>query len=229
MASAESNEPIDILKKSAMVALLVGALLLLHRFAVPGEDFDPRGLLALGFVILATYTIGELAEVVGLPHITGYLLAGVVLGPSTAHMIHGALPTLHLPPPLDHGVLSEDIIKQLSLLNDLALALIALTAGGELRLDALRKGARQIFSILVGQAIPVALGTVACFWGITQLLPDSIAAISGLPLPAILALGAVVASLAFATSPAATIAVINGTGSTGRWRAPSCPRWSSRM
>ncbi len=137
MASVYSKEPIDILRKTIIVVLMIGAMLLLHRFAVPDEHFDPRGLLALGFVILATYTIGELTEVIGLPHITGYLLAGVLLGPSMAYFLHDVYPHLQLPPPLDEGILSHEITEQLSPLNKLALALIALTAGGELKLKEL--------------------------------------------------------------------------------------------
>ncbi|HHO54035.1 MAG TPA: hypothetical protein ENK18_24985, partial [Deltaproteobacteria bacterium] len=215
MASVYSKEPIDILRKTIIVVLMIGAMLLLHRFAVPDEHFDPRGLLALGFVILATYTIGELTEVIGLPHITGYLLAGVLLGPSMAYFLHDVYPHLQLPPPLDEGILSHEITEQLSPLNKLALALIALTAGGELKLKELRDGLVHIVGLLVGQAIPVTLGVVACVWGITQLMPESVGPLSALPTPTVLALAGVVASLAFATSPAATIAIINSTGSKG--------------
>ena len=101
MSGGHGNQPIDTLRKIVIVLLMVGAMLLVHRYAVPGEGFDPRGLLALGFVILATYTIGELAEAVGLPHITGYLLAGLALGSSAAEFLHQALPGVPIPPPLD--------------------------------------------------------------------------------------------------------------------------------
>ncbi|MBX2796551.1 MAG: cation:proton antiporter [Myxococcales bacterium] len=215
MSGSSRNEPLDIVLKAVIVVVLIGAMLALHRFAVPGEGFDPRGLLALGFVILATYTIGELAEEIGLPHITGYLLAGVVMGPSVAEFLHEALPGVSLPSPLDEGILSHDIVGQLSLLNDLALALIALTAGGELKLDGLRRGIAQITGILTGQALLVPLAAVGALWGITQLLPETVPSLSALSPSAILALGAIMASLAFATSPAATIAVINSTGSKG--------------
>lgn len=58
MAGHGSTGSIDILRKTLIVVLLIGAMLLLHRFAQPSEVFDPRGLLALGFVVLAAYTIG---------------------------------------------------------------------------------------------------------------------------------------------------------------------------
>lgn len=215
MSASAHNQPIDILKKTVIVLFMVAGMLLIHDWASPGEGFDPRGLLALGFVILATYTIGELVEVVGLPHITGYLLAGLVLGSSAAEFVGHSLPGLHLPPPLDEGILSGAIIDQLAVLNDLALALIALTAGGELKLDGLRRGAKQIMGILSAQLLLVPVGAVVTLFGITTFLPQAVPALSSLPMPAIAALGAVIASLAFATSPAATIAVINSTQSKG--------------
>ncbi|MEO0603843.1 MAG: hypothetical protein AAF211_20575, partial [Myxococcota bacterium] len=90
MASSNgSGERVDILIKVVIVAGLLAAMILFHSMAgVPDSGFDPRGLLSLGFVILAAYAIGEIAETVGLPHITGYLLAGVALGPSTAEYLH---------------------------------------------------------------------------------------------------------------------------------------------
>ena len=124
MSSSSSNKPVDILPKAVILVVLVGAMLGLHRLMVPTGELDPRALLALGFVILAAYTVGQLAEVIKLPHITGYLLAGLVLGSSAAHLVHEVLPSYPLPPPFDHGVLSEEVIDQLLLLDDLALALI---------------------------------------------------------------------------------------------------------
>ena len=47
-------------------------------------------MLALGFVVLASYTVGVLGGVIKLPHITGYLLAGLLLGPSFAQLLSSA-------------------------------------------------------------------------------------------------------------------------------------------
>ena len=48
---------------------------------------DPTAMLALGFVVLACFTIGALVDVIKLPHITGYLVAGILFGPSIGHFI----------------------------------------------------------------------------------------------------------------------------------------------
>ena len=110
MANAHSPHSIDILRKSSILVLLVVAMWLLHRFAVPSEVFDPRALMALGFIILAAFTVGELVEVIGLPHITGYLLVGMLLGHSVASILAGT--QLSLPPPFDHGIQTEGILAQ---------------------------------------------------------------------------------------------------------------------
>ena len=204
---------VDILRKSALIIVLVAAMLGMHQFAVPPAEFEARGLLALGFIILAAYTIGELAEVIKLPHITGYLLAGLALGPSVAHILAATLPAL--PPPLDEGVLNQEVIDQLVLLDSLALALIALTAGGELQLKELRKGIVQITGVLTGQAVTIAVGTVGFLVAAITAMPDMLPPLSAVSPMTIAALGAVVASISFATSPAATIAVINSTGAKG--------------
>ena len=76
MAGASTGK-IDVLRKSLIIACLVAGMVVLHHFNTTAHEFDPTGMLALGFVILASYTVGELVGVIKLPHITGYLFAGL--------------------------------------------------------------------------------------------------------------------------------------------------------
>ena len=213
--AAHEDDPEEgaTLRQLVIVAILVGALLLLHKFGSTetAGHFDPTAMLALGFVILASFTIGHLVDVIKLPHITGYLLAGMLFGPSIA----GFVPVV-LWAPFDRGVLNDAVIRQLRPIETLAVALIAITAGGELKLESLRKGLRAISSILLVQLLAVLGTSVGFFYlvggtfealtlpGLGELAPEAI-------VPLGLALGAI----AFATSPAATIAVINETGARG--------------
>ncbi|MGB0680830.1 MAG: cation:proton antiporter, partial [Polyangiales bacterium] len=201
------------LRQATIIALLVAAMVFLARFrGAPTAGFDASALMAGGFIVLASYTIGQLVEVVRLPHITGYLLAGVLFGPSIAAL----LPTGWRVPPFDEGVLNHQVTGQLGLLNSLAIALIALTAGGELRLPALRRSLRTLLGLLGGQLVAIVLFVVAL---ITVLLSSGgvlqLPGTTPLGLPAALALGAIVAAISFATSPAATIAIVNDTGARG--------------
>ena len=128
-----SGHQVDYVRKGIIVLLLLGFVVFSHQYVIYEGDHDPRGLFALGFVILASYIIGELVELIKLPHITGYLLGGLFLGPSLGETLHKVFPDLHLIPPFDHGILNADIIQQLGLLDTLALPLICLTAGGALQ------------------------------------------------------------------------------------------------
>lgn len=194
------------IRKMVIVLLLVGGMFLMHRFASRPDAFDPSAMLALGFVILASYAFGSLVERIGLPHITGYLIAGLALGPSTAHL----LPESWHVPPFDAGILSQSVIDQLSPLNTLAVALIALTAGGELKIESLKKGLATIVGVLGGQIVVLLALCVAFVVGVSGVIPGvELPGLGQLDMSAALALGSVVGAISIATSPAATIAVIN--------------------
>jgi Kef-type K+ transport system membrane component KefB len=193
-------------RQITVIILLLFGMVALYQFEQFAQDgFDPSGMLAFGFVVLASYTIGGLAAQIRLPHITGYLIAGLLFGPSFAKALAG----LDLPAPFDQGILNAEVIEQLSLFDTLAVALIALTAGGELKLEGLKKGFRAISSILAAQFVSVGVLVTAFFWLISGAVPYiGLPGIEGLPMAAALAVGAMVASVSLATSPAATIAVI---------------------
>jgi Kef-type K+ transport system membrane component KefB len=200
-------------RQITVIVLLLFGMAGLYQFEQFAQrEFDPSGMLAFGFVVLASYTIGGLVGQIRLPHITGYLIAGLVFGPSLA----GALSGLGLPPPFDEGILNDDVIEQLSLLDTLAVALIALTAGGELKIEGLKKGFRVISSILTAQLVSIAVLVTGFFWLISGAVPFiGFPGVQGLPMMAALAVGGMVASVSLATSPAATIAVIMETKAEG--------------
>ena len=72
--ASQGGKPVDFVRKFLIVIFLFGGLFLLHHYADPNAASSSGTLLALGFVILAAFLIGELVEVIKLPHITGYLL-----------------------------------------------------------------------------------------------------------------------------------------------------------
>ncbi len=69
---------------------------------------------ALGLTLLGATLVGALSERAGLPRVTGYLLFGLACGPYAADLV------------------SEDMARQLQLVNGLAVALIAFVAGLEI-------------------------------------------------------------------------------------------------
>lgn len=111
------------------LAVVIGILYAGVRLApgVVGEASRDAALLgAVGFLLLAGTLTSELVEVIGVPHLTGYLLAGIVAGPYVLHLI-------------DH-----ETVKRLEVVNTLAIALIALAGGAELRLDSLKQGSKTL-------------------------------------------------------------------------------------
>src|SRR5690606_33790017 len=118
---------------------------------------------------------------------------------------------------LDEGILNEQVKDQLLLMDSLALGLIALTAGGELKLETLRRGMLQISGMLAGQGIAVfsavTLFMIAVGSGVVPGL--SFAAMGGLGIAEVAVVGMVAASVSLAASPPVTIAVMNGVGAKG--------------
>jgi len=140
----------------------------------------------LGFLLLAAHLAGEVSSLAELPRITGYLVVGILLGPNVL------------------GVLPRPAVDDFRLINDGALSLIALAAGGELRLESVRRRMRSILSILAFQLVVVFVAvTAAVYWGrgFVPFLQDE-------PPPVALAVGLIFGLVAVAKSPATTVAVI---------------------
>ncbi len=148
---------------------------------------------ALGFLLLAGTLASEICEVVGLPHLTGYILAGVVAGPHVLHLI-------------DH-----DTVEQLSVVNTLALALIALAGGAELRLADLRESAKSLASAMLFQSLIVLVLTTVMFFFLARFMPF----LAGHATLATLGAGLLWGVLAVSRSPSATLAILSQTRARG--------------
>lgn len=140
----------------------------------------------LGFLLLASYLAGGTSRAVSLPQITGYLVIGVVVGP---HVL---------------GIIPQDIVVEFRFVNGVALALIALSAGGELRLESIRTRARSIGLITLFQIIVVFIAVT----GFVFLARGFVDLLDGQPARVALAVALIFGLVAVAKSPATTIAVI---------------------
>ncbi|MCB9742823.1 MAG: cation:proton antiporter [Alphaproteobacteria bacterium] len=197
----------EALLKLGIVGGLFGVMHGLKALELDGGQGNTVAMVTFGFIILAAYTLGEVMEKVGLPHITAYLLTGLVLGPEAAHV-------LHLPEVL--ALISEDTVKDLKLFNDIAVALIALSAGSSLELPALRKSLRLLMSLLVTQFLVLW----AVLGGLVMLISGPIEGFSleflaSQPFESKMAAALLLALVGSAMSPAASIAIIQETRSKG--------------
>lgn len=182
-------------------AILIGLIYTVHAIDVMGfHAYGDEAIMVLGFVLLCSWLLGRLAARLRMPMINGYLLAGLLFGP---YML-GAL-SAHL------NLFSEATIEQLSLIDGLALGIIAFTAGGELRLRELRARLKTILSITFWQSIIVFVGVLVLFVVLAPFLPLTV----GQAFPFVLAVALVLGMSAVAQSPATTIAVITEMNARG--------------
>lgn len=149
--------------------------------------------LALGFLLLTAYVGGQLAKTFGLSRVTGYIVVGLFVGPSALGLLH------------------EADLEGLSLLNDVAIALIALTAGGELNLSRLRGMGRYLASITLLGTFVLFAAVAGTVLAVAQWLPFT----AGRSLAFVVTVAVVFGSVAIASSPAVAIAVITDTRSRG--------------
>ncbi|HKI99242.1 MAG TPA: cation:proton antiporter [bacterium] len=180
--------------------LAVCALIVAVRLAMPAEASAAAAAMALGFVLLVSFVLGRVATRLGLPTITGYILVGMVTGPFLLGWLHPAL-----------AVLGHSAVSSLRLLDGVALGLIALSAGGELRLAAVRRHARTIAAVIAGQVLLVFAGVTMLVLAGATLFP-SLQGVAGGSLVAMALLFAVIAT---ANSPATALAIIQEYRSEG--------------
>ncbi len=185
--------------RAAGLVLVVG-LVLAVRVAMPGVSGGAAAAMALGFVLVVSFLLGGLATRVGLPMITGFLLVGMLAGPYLLGWLHPAL-----------AILGHGSVSSLRLLDALALGLISLTAGGELRLGEVRRNARVIGGVLLAQVVLVFAGCTALLW----LFHDRFALLAALPGSGMLAAALLLGAIATANSPATALAIIQETRARG--------------
>lgn len=152
-------------------------------------------ILALMTIFIGAMLGGRLAALLHVPRVTGYLLTGLIVGPSTAHL-------LHLPAPV-----SIASLEQLRPLSSLALALIMMNVGGEFRLSSLRRWRWRIFALSATETLLTFI-LVATGCALTnQLVLQTTVSPFSLGQTSLL-MGLFFGIIAIATAPAATMMVI---------------------
>ena len=181
------------MRRLSILFLLLGGMHLISPLGTGEGDAPREWLLTFGFLILAAYTVGEVVKGFGLPQIVGYLVAGMLFGPSAL------------------GTVSQDAIYQLSPLNGLAIAIIAFLAGAELDWGELKQRASTIFKVM-GAELGVSFVCIfAVLFGIRGWIPF----LADAPMLEAASFSALFASVAVIHSPAVTLALLTETGARG--------------
>ena len=145
-------------------------------------------LLSLAVALISGLLVSRITKKIGLPDVTAYLIAGVIIGPYCLGML--GVDGL--------GFTSLKKVQGLSLISNVALGFIAFAMGNEFRLKQLREIGKQATVVAIFQAVVATLCVDAVLISLHFVFP------SVLPLEAAITLGAIAA----ATAPAATLMVV---------------------
>ncbi|MCK5832360.1 cation:proton antiporter [bacterium] len=107
--------------------------ILLEIFISIRDTFNNHIIFGVGILLLFGYLFGKLSEKLRLPAITGYILAGLILGDSVTGVIH------------------HEMSITLRTITDIALGIIAITIGGEFCKSKLKRLGKSILIITVIQ------------------------------------------------------------------------------
>lgn len=151
-------------------------------------------LFSISLALVAGLLVSRLIKPLKLPAVTGYLIAGILIGPY-------CLGRLSLPEGFDLiGMLhSTEGIEALGIISQVALGFIAFAIGTEFKVKNLRKIGKQATVIGVLQALVTAVVVDAALIGLHFVLGED-----KFPLSTAIILGAI----ATATAPAATLMVV---------------------
>ena len=146
-------------------------------------------LFSISIALFAGLMLSRPAKKLGLPAVTAYLVAGMLIGPYCL----GQLDITGL------GFVSHESVTALSMFSEVALGFIAFAIGNEFRLSQLRAIGRQATIVAIFQALMATVLVDVSLVGLHFVLGED-----KLPLTACIMLGAV----APATAPAATLMVV---------------------
>ena len=147
-------------------------------------------LLTLSIALLTGLLLSRFAKKLGLPAVTAYLIAGIIIGPSLLG---------HLGIGFNNIEGSYQNYENYGILKDLALGFIAFAIGNEFRVSQLKKIGKQATVIGIFQAVFTCVIVDIVLIGFSLIVGQDV-----FPLSAAIILGAV----ATATAPAATLMVV---------------------
>jgi Kef-type K+ transport system membrane component KefB len=183
-----------MIRRLVVILLLVGGAVLLEPLRAPTEGvIAPRSLFLFGILLLTADTFGALAHELKLPRLVGYLVAGLALGPSVARIV------------------PDGVLEDLSMMKRLAVGLIGLLAGAELRIADLRDRRRTILLILLLQTVAVLTALL-----VTALLARRwIPFLGELEAASLFFVALLFAALLTVNSPMVTLALLTETRASG--------------
>lgn len=178
----------------AVFALLaLAGLMHAARSFAPGAGQPGGTELAFGFLLLTAYFTGKTVNKLGLPKLTGYIAAGIIVGPQVL------------------GLVEKSMTTQLRLVGGVATAIIALQAGAELNI----RTVRPLFRVVRNITIFGIFGAMAVLAGVLILLRPLVPFLDAMPFTHAVAVAISLGIALSAQSPAVVMAMIGETRADG--------------
>ena len=182
------------MRRFLALGLAVAAMAWVRELSVEATAGSAATALALGFALTGALVTGDALRRFHLPRLTGYLLFGVIVGPSVGNLI------------------TESMAAQLHVVTGIATTLIALIAGLTLSVERLGSRFAAIVGLMATTLAVTVIGLSAVAWIMWPWLPVAPQA-AGFQRLVMLAL-LVVMVVSF--SPTMTAAVVADSGARGR-------------
>ena len=179
------------MRRIIVLALLFGAMRLIEPLGRAGGA--PDALLTFGFLILVAYAAGELSERFRQPKLVGYLVAGVLAGPTVLASV------------------TAEAAAQLEPVSDLAIALIAFLAGAELDLEEVKRRGLTLLRLTV---VELGIATLALF-GAAMAMRQWIPFLADADMQRAILFAGLFALIAVMHSPAIVMAILTETRASG--------------
>ncbi len=152
-------------------------------------SFIMETILALSIALLAGLLISRITKLLGLPAVTAYLVAGILVGPYFLGRLGiGGI-----------GFTDEANVESFKIISDVALGFIAFAIGNEFRLSQVKKiGKQAMFIAFFGAVVATVFVDIALI-ALSFILGSDVISV-----PVAITMGAIAA----ATAPAATLMVV---------------------
>lgn len=157
-------------------------------------------ILKVGIALLVGYIGGKVAQKIKLPNVSGYLLAGLIIGPSLGLLF----PT--------QGFISPKEMLGLNFIKEIALAFIAFSIGSEFSISNLRKLGKRVATITLLEVLGAVLLVFLLIFFIPKpspIMPKVDGKLVYTPFGTEnIAFSLILSAMAATTAPAATLLVI---------------------
>ncbi|MBT3181046.1 MAG: sodium:proton exchanger [Deltaproteobacteria bacterium] len=153
-----------------------------------------NSVLIFGIVLTTGFIMGELAQTIKLPKVTGYIVAGILLNPQLFHIV------------------PQDVVDSTGIVTNIALSFITFSIGGTLCYSTLKKLGKNIISITICEA---EFTFFIVFVGFLATIPYLIHFSHPTWLLTYIPISLLIGSIASPTDPTASLAVTHETNSKG--------------